>query len=69
MGAACFCIDAVIDAFGPDRLIWGSDWPVVTLATSYNAWLNLARHSIPMNHHAAIFSDNAARIYRLRMPT
>jgi L-fuconolactonase len=30
--------DLVIDAFGPDRVMWGSDWPVVRLAGSYDAW-------------------------------
>lgn len=57
-------IAILIEAFGPDRLIWGSDWPVVTLASPYTAWLNLARRSVPEADRAAIFGDNAARIYR-----
>jgi len=32
------CTDHLLDIFGPDRLIWGSDWPVCTLAASYADW-------------------------------
>jgi len=35
--------DVVIDAFGPKRLMWGSDWPVLHLASSYEDWINTAR--------------------------
>lgn len=30
--------DHLLDCFGPDRLMWGSDWPVVNLAGGYNRW-------------------------------
>jgi L-fuconolactonase len=52
-------------AFGPARLIWGSDWPVVTLAGSYAQWLDLARRLVPDEHHPAVFDANARHIYRL----
>ena len=32
-------IDHLLECFGPERLIWGSDWPVMTLATSYGGWI------------------------------
>jgi L-fuconolactonase len=32
-------VDVVVDAFGPDRLMFGSDWPVCLLATSYEQWV------------------------------
>ena len=51
--------------FGPDRLLWGSDWPVLNLASDYTAWLDLARASLPVAAHRAIFADNAARLYRI----
>ncbi|HEX5184147.1 MAG TPA: amidohydrolase family protein [Allosphingosinicella sp.] len=51
-------------AFGPDRLVWGSDWPVVTLAATYAQWLSLARRLVPAEHHPAVFDTNARRIYR-----
>jgi L-fuconolactonase len=38
--------DAVLSAFGPQRLIFGSDWPVVTLAGGYAKWLAAFRSFI-----------------------
>jgi L-fuconolactonase len=32
-------VDVIIEAFGADRLMWGSDWPVVNMNGSYPAWL------------------------------
>lgn len=63
--AAIRCIHRLVELFGPDRLIWGSDWPVVTLASRYGDWLNLCREAVPATLHAQIFADNAARIYGL----
>ncbi len=40
------CFDAVLSAFGPQRLIFGSDWPVVTLAGGYAKWLAAFRSFI-----------------------
>ena len=39
-------VDALIDAFGPGRLMWGSDWPVVNLASDYGAWLEMASSAL-----------------------
>jgi L-fuconolactonase len=35
-------VDHLLDSFGPDRLIFGSDWPVVTLRAGYADWLAAA---------------------------
>jgi L-fuconolactonase len=51
--------------FGPDRLLWGSDWPVVTMAVDYAAWLAAARAAIPSSDHPAVFAGTARRIYGL----
>jgi L-fuconolactonase len=56
---------AIWRAFGPDRLIWGSDWPVVNLAASLGEWLEIARSLVPGAHQAAVFGGNARRVYRL----
>ncbi|MDP9044353.1 MAG: amidohydrolase family protein, partial [Pseudomonadota bacterium] len=32
-------VDALLDWFGPGRLMWGSDWPVLTLAGGYDDWI------------------------------
>jgi L-fuconolactonase len=56
----------LLSCFGPERLLWGSDWPVVTLAASYDRWLAAAERltaTLPPAGRAAIFGGNAARIY------
>jgi L-fuconolactonase len=39
-------VDHLIDCFGPQRLMWGSDWPVATLAADYGSWLKTAQQLI-----------------------
>ena len=59
----------LFDCFGPQRLIWGSDWPVLTLAGDYQAWFELAREAIAAKDSSAVravMGDNALRIYRPR---
>lgn len=56
----------LLAVFGPERLIFGSDWPVCTLAAEYAAWHDAARaltSHLPAPAQAAIFGGNAARIY------
>jgi L-fuconolactonase len=59
-------VDHVVTCFGPQRLLWGSDWPVVDLAGGYAAWFVAAETLLadlsPFDK-AAIFGRNAARIY------
>ncbi len=60
-------VDHVVDCFGPDRLMFGSDWPVCTLAASYAevnnaARLLTARHFGPAEMDKLFFT-NAARFY------
>jgi L-fuconolactonase len=58
----------VLDAFGPDRVMWGSDWPVCTLNATYADWLacatELSAHLDPAAQ-AALFGGTAARFYRV----
>lgn len=62
-------VDHLLDTFGPDRMIWGSDWPVCTYATSYDRWCattqNLLSHLSPAQI-AAIEGGNALRAYNLK---
>jgi L-fuconolactonase len=51
--------------FGAERLLWGSDWPVVELAGGYSRWLDTARSLVPEGVHPAVFGGNAARTYGL----
>jgi L-fuconolactonase len=55
----------VSDAFGTDRLLWGSDWPVLTLAGKYAPWLAHAQSLIAPGDRDAVFGGNASRIYAL----
>jgi L-fuconolactonase len=65
-------IGALFDLFGRERLLWGSDWPVLTLsngflgAGDYQGWFELAREAIASKDESAvetIMGGNALRIY------
>lgn len=59
-------LDVVTEAFGTERLIYGSDWPVCLLAGSYPQVHSLAQHYFASQSDsvkAAIFGGNAARFY------
>jgi len=55
-----------LDAFGPDRLMWGSDFPPVCGREGYGNALAWARDAIPADQCAAIFGGTAARIFGQR---
>lgn len=59
-------LDVVFDAFGPGRLVFGSDWPVVLLSGDYARWKNLVDSymgSFTAEIRRAVFGANAARFY------
>ena len=58
-----------LELFGPDRLLWGSDWPVCLLAAGYREWIQAAREllsPLPKADRDKIFGLNAARFYGLK---
>lgn len=60
--------DHLFEHFGADRLMWGSDWPVVELAGGFAGWLQVSLgwlDALPARDRAAILGGNAARFYRL----
>ncbi|MFD8385022.1 amidohydrolase family protein [Streptomyces sp. NPDC059679] len=60
----------VLDAFGPDRVLFGSDWPVCTLAASYDQVVDLAGRAtlrLTEAERAAVFGGTAARAYGLKV--
>jgi L-fuconolactonase len=55
-------------SFGAERMLWGSDWPVLKAAGSYGEWLGLARELIERcapGRAAQVLSGSAHRLYRL----
>jgi L-fuconolactonase len=63
------CLDLVFDAFGIERLMFGSDWPVCLLAGSYAQVKSLITDytsGLAQADREKIFGLNAARIYGLR---
>jgi L-fuconolactonase len=60
--------DTVLDAFGPGRLMFGSDWPVCRLAASYAEVVAAARaltHGLADDERRAVFETTASRVYGL----
>ena len=58
----------LLKIFGPERLCWGSDWPVLTIRAGYEEWFRaafeLVRRHAPASV-AAIFGANAVQLYKL----
>lgn len=57
--------ETILELFGDKRVIWGSDWPVVNLASDYQAWIDQCLDIVPARHHDAVFAGNAIDFYRL----
>jgi L-fuconolactonase len=61
-------IDTVVEAFGTDRILYGSDWPVCLLAASYHQVFSIVRDyfsSFSADEQAAFFGGNAIKFYNL----
>lgn len=59
-------VEHLLATFGPERLIFGSDWPVVTLHASYAQWIEAAEallFDLPEAQRAAVFGGNAQKLY------
>ncbi|KAK8810033.1 hypothetical protein WA538_003585, partial [Blastocystis sp. DL] len=59
-------LDIIFDAFGPDRVMIGSDWPMMTLCGEYGQVIDIVRHYIqrfPPSDQAKILGENAVRFY------
>lgn len=61
-------VEHLLATFGPRRLLWGSDWPVVNLAADYARWFDLADAltGLAGDDHAALFGGNAVRVYGIQ---
>jgi L-fuconolactonase len=61
-------LDTVLEAFGPRRLMIGSDWPVCLVAADYGRTLRLVTDYMrdrPAHEQDAVLGGNAARLWRL----
>jgi L-fuconolactonase len=63
-------VTRIFACFGADRVMWGSDWPVVTLRANYQEWLEMSLELV--RRHApggeeAVFGANAVRFYHLNV--
>jgi L-fuconolactonase len=59
-------VDHIVESFGAERLMWGSDWPVVNLARGYCDWRNAAEQmlcGLSDHERAMIFGGSAERFY------
>ncbi|MHA1151181.1 MAG: amidohydrolase family protein [Alphaproteobacteria bacterium] len=62
--------DHILAAFGPGRVMWGSDWPVCQLRASYDAWRQAAQAltaHLDTQERAQVFGGTAIGFYRLEV--
>jgi predicted TIM-barrel fold metal-dependent hydrolase len=61
-------VNHVLDAFGPDRVMFASDWPVCTIVATLAEWVAALKAVVaerPAEQQRKLFHDNAARVYTL----
>jgi L-fuconolactonase len=61
-------VDTILGLFGPERVIWGSDWPVLNLASDYTDWIRASvalLASVDEAGRRKVFGLNAMRFYRI----
>ncbi|MEK4357592.1 amidohydrolase family protein [Paenibacillus sp. FSL M7-1455] len=65
-------VHETLDLFGPERVMFGSDWPVCLLAATYDEVVDVLRQALqdrlPAEAIEAVFGANAARFYKLNQP-
>jgi len=64
-------VQRVLEWFGPERCVFGSDWPVCLVAASYARVIDVCGQAIgdlPADDRERIFGGNAAQLYRLPVP-
>ena len=61
-------MEYVLKIFGTERILWGSDWPVLELASDYQSWYDMCQtitDSLSLKQKENIYGNNAVRIYKL----
>jgi L-fuconolactonase len=62
-------VNHTLAAFGPDRVMFGGDWPVCTLAATYRQWVEALASIVkdrPQEEQKKLFHDNAVKFYGLK---
>lgn len=63
-------INHLLQCFGPKRIMFGSDWPVLLQVSTYEQWYSLAGqllYELSDHERTEIFSSNAQRVYRVQL--
>ena len=61
-------VRVALEAFGEERVLFGGDWPVVLLASSYRRWyetLEALTAGLPVSARRRLWAENAQRLYRM----
>ena len=61
-------VDHILRVFGPERIMWGSDWPVCRLRAEYDGWISAAKSltaHLPPDALAHVYGRTAEQFYRL----
>jgi L-fuconolactonase len=64
-------VEQIIAAFGAGRIMWGSDWPVLNLASDYSTWHTMARRlvaGLTVRERGLVFGGVAAEFYGVPLP-
>jgi L-fuconolactonase len=67
-------LEHALEVFGSDRCLFGSDWPVASLTTTYEQWLDVVSGLLSEAERGGVLAANAERVYGLdkglgKMPT
>lgn len=61
-------IDQCLDIFGPDRVMFASDWPLCTRKMEFSTWVNVLKEIVskrPYREQKKMFHDNAVKFYKI----
>ncbi len=62
-------VSHLVETFGPARVMWGSNFPVESLAGTFDRAVNACRDALDDGVREAVFVDNARRLYRMARAT
>ncbi len=63
-------VDHILNCFGPNRIVWGSDWPVVNLGKGLNEWIKVTRNilsKLSVDEANLIANQTAQDIYKVKI--